>query len=162
MRVTTCGALAAPLFAGLALAGAANAAVAGTQTFDQTYPVASALCAKAPAGTLPKRLEENKAAVITACNTLQDAFGPLQSAVTSAEQQYSSTVASEQAKVHAVCPPTTAAGRPACRSARQAALAADGAARSTRRAAVLTYHGSVETNREAFWTTISNLRSSTS
>jgi hypothetical protein len=80
----------------LAIAGAALAltltvttsafARAGDRPFAETYPVASALCVKAHAGTLGSKLVSRQAAaVITACDTLENAYGPLVSTVDAAE-----------------------------------------------------------------------------
>jgi len=155
----TIGGVAAALAASLAVAGAASA-TPGSLTFDQTYPVASQLCVKASSGTLPKRLQASQSQVIVACSTLQGAFSPLQTTVQQAEETFANTIASDKAKVAAVCPPANAAGRPACRDARTSARLANHAARLTLREAAQTYRDSVESNRLAFWNTISSLRSS--
>jgi hypothetical protein len=156
----TLTAAAATLAATVGFAATAGAALPGSLTFDQTYPVASQLCAKANAGTLPKRLEANQAKVIAACTTLQDPFGGLQATVTQAEQTFQNTLAVEKAKVQAVCPPATAAGRPACHAARVQARLADDTARLAQREAIQTYRDAVRTNRLTFWNTIASLRSS--
>jgi len=160
MNTKTLSGAAAALAATIGIAASAGAATPGTLTFDQTYPVASQLCAKATAGTLPKRLQASESQVVTACNTLQNAFGPLQTTVTQAEQTFQSAIAAEQTKVAAVCPPANVSGRPACHSARVAARLADATTRLTLREAVQTYRDSVESNRQAFWSTIASLRSS--
>ncbi len=160
MYAKTLSAAAATLAATVGFAATAGAALPGSFTFDQTYPVASQLCAKASAGTLPTRLEANQAKVIVACTTLQDAFGPLQTTVTQAEQTFQSALAVEKAKVQAVCPPLTAAARPACHDARLQARLADDAARLTQREAIQSYRDSVRSNRLTFWNTIASLRSS--
>lgn len=156
----TFSAAVATLAATVGFAATAGAALPGSLTFDQTYPVASQLCAKASAGTLPKRLVANQAKVIAACTTLQDAFGPLQATVIQAEQTYQSALAVEKAKVQAVCPPSTATGRPACRDARIQARLAHDTARLAQREAIQTYRDAVRSNRLTFWNTIASLRSS--
>jgi hypothetical protein len=70
----------------------------------QTYPFASALCVKAEAGSLGKRLEPSRDQVRSACRTLEQPFAGLEATVTSAEAQYSQTVANEAALVVAACP----------------------------------------------------------
>jgi hypothetical protein len=150
----------ATLAATFGLAASASAALPGSQTFDQTYPVASQLCAKASAGTLPKRLEAHQAQVVAACSTLEGAYGPLQNTVTQAEQAFQSTIASEKTKVAAVCPPANHTDHQACKSARDQARLADAAARLTQREAIQTYHDAVRSDRITFWNTIASLRSS--
>jgi hypothetical protein len=146
------------LAAALALSASAAASPAGTQTFAQTYPVASQLCARATAGTLGKRLEAQRTQVSAACNTLESAFGPLQTTVTQAEQTFAATIAAEKGKVQAVCPPANAAGRPACHDARNSAKLAKAAARLTQREAIQTYRDAIRASRQAFWSTINSLR----
>lgn len=160
MNTKTLSGAAAAFVASIGIAASAGAATPGTLTLDQTYPVASQLCVKATAGTLPKRLEASQSQVIAACNTLENAFGPLQTTVTQAEQTFQNAIAAEKSKVQAVCPPANAAGRPACHSARVDAHLADAAARLTVREAVQTYRDSVQSNRQTFWNAIASLRSS--
>jgi hypothetical protein len=133
-------------------------AVAGARPFNAVYPVASALCAKATAGTLPKRLEASQSQVLIACTTLSGGFTTLTGNVTAAETTYTKTRTTEQADVTAVCPPATSAGRQTCRTTRLTARATDAQARLTRHDAVVLYSSSVEANRMTFWTTIQGLR----
>jgi hypothetical protein len=158
--LTTTG---AALIATLAFVVSATAAVPGTLALDQTYPVASALCAKASAGTLPPRLAHSDAAVLTACATLSNGFTPLVNTVTSAESQFTQTIANSANAVAAACPtPLMQADRPACHAARVQARLTNAQARLARRTAAETYRNSVETNRLAFWSTITSLRGSSS
>jgi hypothetical protein len=148
---------------GLALLGlfaASASADAGARSFVQVYPVASGLCAKATAGTLPKGLAPSKQQVLAACTTLQGGYTQLTATVTAAETTFASERASEQAKVQAVCPPSsnTAAGRETCRTTRLTARVAISEALLTRHDAVVTYFTSLEANRVAFWSTIHALR----
>src|SRR5579883_1891271 len=84
----------------LALAASGTAfARAGDRTFVETYPVASALCAKARADTLPPKLATHRAAVLAACDTLQNAFGPLVTTVDNAEATYLQTIATQRSLV---------------------------------------------------------------
>jgi hypothetical protein len=163
MRTKMLGGGCVALMATLTFAVSATAGVPGTLTLAQTYPVATSLCAKATAGTLPPRLQRNRSAVETACTTLADGFTPLVTAVTGAESQYTQTLANASAAVAAACPtPLTAADRPACHGARVQARLTDAQARLTRRDAVETYRNSIEANRLAFWSTIASLRNSSS
>ena len=130
---------------------------AGDRPFAQTYPVASALCVKAHAGTLGSKLEPQAAAVITACDTLENAYGPLVSTVDAAEATYLSVVSKQKGLVTAACPkPVT--NQSACAAARATAKSTIATARSTEQAAVTAYHTAIEANRTTFWSTISALR----
>lgn len=131
-------------------------AKAGDRTFQQTYPAASALCARATAGQLPKRLEASQAQVIAACTSLQNAFGPLQATVQTATATFATGVASEHAMVKTACAPPR--NRVACRAARTQAHIALIGLRATHRIAVRTYYISIEANRRVFWATIKSLR----
>jgi hypothetical protein len=144
----------------ITLMSAASAmALPGTRTFATTYPFASALCVKAEAGSLAKRLETSRDQVLSACRTLEQPFTGLEATVTSAEAQYSQTVANEAALVLAACPqPVTQAERPACRTARSNRRTADMSALLARHNAVVTFVSSIEANRVTFWTTIHSLR----
>ena len=142
----------------LALAGAPSAlARAGALPAEQTYPAASALCASARAGTLPPRLTASRVAVIAACDTLENAFGPLASAVQSADSTLLASVAHERELVDAACP-RPVVDRAACEAARSTRRTTDAQALATRRAAVEQYHASIEANRRAFWSAIAGLR----
>jgi len=144
----------------IALAAAPSAfARAGDRTFDQTYPVASALCVKAHARTLPPKLAPQDAAVITACDKLQNAFQPLVSTVDAAESTYLGVVSAQHSAVASVCTkPVT--NHQACITARDNAKATIASAHATEVTAVATFHASIETNRSTFWTTIASLRAS--
>jgi hypothetical protein len=144
----------------ITLISAASAmALPGARTFAQTYPFASALCVKAQAGSLGKKLEASRDQVLSACATLEQPFAGLEATVTGAETQYSQTVANEKALVLAACPqPVTQAERPACRTARLTRRSADSSALLARHDAVVTFVGSIETNRVTFWKTIHSLR----
>jgi hypothetical protein len=162
MRTRLLGAASSAIIATLVFAGSA-AATPGSRTVAQTYPVATALCAKASTGALGKKLEPHQAQVLAACATLEDAFPPLVSAVTAAETQYANTLAAQRADVTAACVTNpTLAERTACQAARKQRRLVDASARLTRRAAVQSYHTSVRADRSTFWTTISSLRNSLS
>lgn len=147
---------------GLALLGlfaASASAEAGARSFDQVYPVASALCAKATAGTLPKRLATSTPQVLAACTILQNGFIQLTATVTAAETTYANERAGERARIEAVCPPTrTRASREVCRTTRITARIANAESLLTRHDAVVAYVTSLEANRVAFWSTIHGLR----
>ena len=143
----------------LALVSASGAfARAGERSAAETYPVASALCVKAHNGTLPPKLAASRTAVLGACDTLLNAYGPLVATVDGAQATLLSTLSAQEGLVAAACTKPVA-NVTACRSARATALRVDSAARTTEIAAIATFHTSVEANRNAFWTTIQSLRS---
>jgi hypothetical protein len=158
MRTRLFGAAGTAIIATLVFVGSA-AAVPGSKTVAQTYPVATALCAKASAGTLGKKLEPHQALVLMACTTLEDPFPTLVMTVTAAETQYTNTIGDQQALVTAACVtnPTVAEHR-ACRAARKQRKLVDASARFARSAAVQSYYTSVRSDRSTFWTTINSLR----
>jgi hypothetical protein len=142
----------------LSLAAASSAfALAGTRTVAQTYPVAATLCARAHTATLPPRLASQPAAVISACDTLVNAFAPLESTVDAARAAFLNSVSQEKVLRAAVCR-RPVSDHAACTAARNRASAAIATAATTREAAVSAYHQSIEANRTAFWTTIQGLR----
>ena len=158
MRRMLIGTTAAACALLLVTAGGAFAR-AGERTAAETYPVASALCVSAHADALPRRLTARKTAVVAACDTLLNAYGPLVVTVDAAESTLLSTLSTQKGLVSAACPkPVVNAG--ACQAARATAISVNGAARLTKIAAVAQYHASVEANRSTFWTTIQSLRSS--
>jgi hypothetical protein len=151
----------------LAIAGAALAltltvttsafARAGDRPFAETYPVASALCVKAHAGTLGSKLNPQAGAVVTACDALENPYGMLVSTVDAAEAIYLNVVSTQKGLVTAACPrPVT--NKATCSTARATAKSAIAAARTIEQTAVTAYHTSIEANRTTFWNAISALR----
>jgi hypothetical protein len=160
MRTRMLGIVGAVALAGLVAAPGALAR-AGDRTVNQTYPVATALCVKAHTGTLPAKLAPHTAPVITACDTLINAFSPLQVTVDAAESQFLGTVSTQKSLVASVCTKPVA-DHAACTTARLKATAAIAGARATEVTAVATFHAAVETNRAAFGQTIVTLRGGSS
>lgn len=157
MRRKMLAVLGAVAVASLAVSSSALAR-AGDRSVDQTYPVATTLCARAHAGTLPPKLAPQAAAVISACDTLVNAFAPLQSAVDAAEAAFLTTVSQQKALVAAACP-RPVSDHAACHAARETKRTTIAAARSTRLTAATSYRAAIEANRTTFWTTIQSLRS---
>ena len=87
--------------AALALAPAAAQAQAGSRTFAQTFPRASALCARAQAGSLPPKLAGQTSQVQSACTTLQGSFTSAQTTVLAAQMTFANGVAAARAKTQA-------------------------------------------------------------
>ena len=136
-------------------------AQAGDRSVDQTYPVATALCVRDHAGAPPTKLAPQVSAVVSACDTLENAFGPLVVTVEAAQTQDLSVVSTQKGLVTAACV-RPVSDHSACVDARTSAHAAIVAARGIERTAAVSFHTSVEANRSAFWTTIQSLRGSSS
>jgi hypothetical protein len=150
------GAIAALTIAAiLATAGTAGAK-AGERTFQQTYPVASRLCANVAAGKGPKRLRPYAAQVLADCATLSGGFTAAQSTVLAAQASFASGLAADKASIAAVCTPPVK-NHPLCRSTRRSENAAIVALRREHTAAVHLYYATVEANRRAFWAAIHSL-----
>jgi hypothetical protein len=159
MRRSLPGITAVVVFAAASLLASSSAfARAGDRSVDETYPVATTVCAKAHAGTLPPRLAPQAVAVMGACDTLENGFRPLVASVDAAESQYLTTVSTQKGLVAAVCT-RPVSDHAACTAARSSAHAAISAARDTERTAVTAFHTGVEGNRTTFWSTIGTLRS---
>ena len=158
MRRMLIGSTAATCALALVTAGDAFAR-AGDRTAALTYPAASALCVSAHRDLLPRRLTAAKTQVLTACDTLLNAFGPLVATVDAAEATLLSTLSTQKGLVAAACPrPVVNAA--ACKAARSTKISVDRSARLTEVAAVTAFHTAVEAHRNTFWTTIQSLRSS--
>jgi hypothetical protein len=129
---------------------AAASAHAGERTVAQTYPVATALCAKVTAGTERRRLKPYAAQVLADCTALQSGFTAAQSAVLLARTTTAAQIASEQASTTAACP-TPKDVQAACRHARRADRNAILALQRQRVHAVRLYYVTIETGRDHFW-----------
>lgn len=141
----------------LVSAGSASAR-AGERSAAETYPAATALCERARGGTLPPRLTGSATQVIAACDTLQNAFGPLVTTVDSAESTYLGVLSTQRGLVSTACA-RPVSDRATCITARETRRSTDASARATRISAVAQFRASVESNRATFWTTVLSLRS---
>jgi hypothetical protein len=139
----------------LAITATADAK-AGERTYQQTYPVASQLCANVAAGKGPKRLRPYAAQVLADCATLSAGFSSAQSAVLAAQASFASGLAADKAAIAAVCTPPVK-NHPLCRSTRRNENAAIRALRREHTAAVHLYYTTVEANRRTFWAAIHSL-----
>jgi hypothetical protein len=158
MYTRAIGCLAAAACALPLVSASSAAARAGERSVSDTYPVATALCERARAGTLPPRLSASGPQVIAACNTLDNVFGPLVTAVDNAESTYLGVLATERGLVSAACEKPVSV-HATCITARETARTTDAAARATRITAVAQFRASVEANRATYWATIQSLRS---
>jgi hypothetical protein len=156
MYLKTLGIVGATLALTLTVTASAFAR-AGDRPFAQTYPVASALCDRAHAGTLGSKLEPQAVAVVNDCNALKNPYGMLVSTVDAAEAAYLNVVSTQKGLVTTACPePVT--DQTACSDARATAKSTIAAARMTEQTAVTSYQTSIEANRTTFWNAISALR----
>jgi hypothetical protein len=140
------------ILATLAFTAVADAK-AGERTYQQTYPVASKLCANLATGRGPKRLRPYSTQVLADCTTLQNGFNGAQSAVLAATSSFESGRTADRAAIAAVCTPPVA-NRPLCRTTRRSERLAIAALRREHVAAVHLYYRTIEANRRAFWAAI--------
>ena len=150
------GALAAASALALSAPGIAGAAAPGSLTFEQTFPLASRLCAKVAAGTENKHFKANAADVSADCTTLQSTFTTAQSTVVAIRAAILPTLAAEKAAVHAACPDPKVV-KAACRKVHRADDAAILSMARQLRAARHSYFKGIESARKTFWTAIKSL-----
>jgi len=136
---------------------AAASAKPGSRSFQETYPVASKLCAESP---LPGKLQSEATQVASDCTTLQSSYNAAVTAGQNADASFASAVAAAKAKRQAACvpTPTTTAGKVACLKTRLAATRAIDSQRVGLRLALRQFHLSIEQARVTFWTAIHGLR----
>ncbi|HUZ83033.1 MAG TPA: hypothetical protein VMU73_12405, partial [Gaiellaceae bacterium] len=141
MRRKMLGVLGAVVVASLAMSSSALAR-AGDRTVEHTYPAATTLCARAHAGTLPRKLAPQSAAVTGACDTLVNAFAPLQSTVDAAEAAFLTAVSGQKALVAAACK-RPVSDHAACQAARGTARTTIANAAKNRLNAATTYRHAI-------------------
>jgi hypothetical protein len=151
------GALAASSALALSAPGVAGAAPPGSLTFEQTFPLASRLCAKVAAGTENKHLKANAAAATADCTTLQSTFTTAHSTVLATRAAILPTLAADRAALKAACP-TPKDVKAICRKAHKADDAAIVSLLHQLRAARHSYYRSIESARKQFWAEIKSLR----
>ncbi len=128
--------------------------LAGERTFQQTYPVASVLCARVSAGTEGKHLKRFAARVLADCATLESNFLGAQSTVLSARAAILAQMAADRAAIAAACPVAVKAPRPLCPRTLRIDNAALETLRHQKRAAARRYYRNVEAGRDRFWNEI--------
>jgi len=143
---------------GLALPGAAGAHASppGSLTFQQTFPLASSLCAKVAAGTENKHLRAHAVQVTADCAALQATFTVAQTTVVAARAALLPQLAADRAAVRAACPNPKVV-RAACRKAHKLDDAAIVSILHQLHAARHAYYKSVEAARRQFWAAIKSL-----
>jgi hypothetical protein len=141
----------------LALPAAASARPANGG-FATTYPHAAALCAKAAAGTTPKRLASSAAEVRAACDTLQGDFASSRSAFAATTATLRSQAKTTIATARTACRAARAAkDRAACRAAVKQARLSLRDLRVQLRTAVKARRAALQASRRTFWTAIRSL-----
>ena len=135
------------------------AAKPGSREFQQVFPYASRLCARAQAGDLRGLLRQSSAQVLASCATLTQSFDQADGAVQSAESTYRSTIKADLQQLDVALKQAHANHDPA--AARQARLTFRQqvlSARQARLTGVQSYVTAVQSARKAFWSTIRSLR----
>jgi hypothetical protein len=139
----------------LAIPGVAGAK-AGDKTFQQTYPLASKVCAKVAAGTESKHLKRFAAQVTADCTTLLTGFTTAQSTVIAARATLTAQIAADRALTAAACP--TPHNQPAtCFPTRAGDDAAIEALNKQLAHAIRHYYRTIEAGRDHFWKAIKAL-----
>jgi len=150
------GALAATGVLALSLPGSAGAKP-GDLTFQQTFPLASGLCAKVAAGTEGKRLKANAAQATADCEALLASFTAAQGTVLAARTAIEPTLAADRAFVRSACPNPKVV-HAACRKAHRLDDAAILSLLHQLHAARHSYFKSIEAARKHFWAAIHTIR----
>ncbi len=143
----------AVLASALTLSFAASAAArAGDASFQQTFPVASQLCAKVAANTEGKRLKRFASQAVADCTLLQSRFSAAQASVLAVRSTDMPTLLADRAAIAAACPPGPM--RPQCRQTHVIEDPAIDALRRQMSVAVRSYYGTIELAREHFWNAV--------
>jgi hypothetical protein len=143
-------ALTAACTLGICSAAAANA---GQRSFEQTYPIASKLCAKVAKGDGPKRLRSSAAKVLADCETLQASFKANRLAVISTDTSIAAARTAEHASVLSACGGTLV-HKPSCSHARRKGHKVIEGLEAQRVHAARGYYKATEAARRAFWAQI--------
>ncbi len=139
--------------AALGASATAGAAVpgAGEKTLTQTYPVATALCAKVSAGAEGRHLKRFATQVLADCSALQTNFTEAQSTVLAARAAIASQQATYRSAIVLACPNTGKPALAACRHTRRVdARALEILSREHHRV-VRRYYLTIESGRLHFW-----------
>ena len=135
-----------------AVAGAAFPK-AGDRTFQQTYPLASRLCASVAAGTEGKHLKRFATQVLADCTALQSNFTSAQSTVLAARAAITTQIAADRAATAAACPKPKDQ-QPLCLQTRRQKNAAIVTLRHQLIRAAHRYYRTIEASRDHFWKAI--------
>jgi hypothetical protein len=127
---------------------------AGDRSFQQTYPIASGLCARLSAGTEGKKLKRYAATVAADCAALESSFTAAQSEVVTLRATLRTKIAADKAAIRNACPAVPVSPRPACLKARKVDGASVAALRLQIHSDARSYYRSAESARHRFWTAI--------
>ena len=145
--------------AALAIFPAAASARPHHHGFAGTYPFASALCARAEANRLPKKLAASSDQVKALCATLHSSFLTAQGNFRTAVAGIPSQAKADIAAARSTCLTAKQThDRAACRAAIKQARLQLRALRLQVRGANVAYHAAVEAARKSFWSSIHALR----
>jgi hypothetical protein len=147
LGVVAVAAAAAPLV----LPGAASAK-AGDRTYQQTFPLASRMCANLAAGKA-RRLRPFAVQVTADCAKLQSSFEAARSAVLAAHTATATAVAADRATVTASCAGPLKGGV-GCKHARRTEGRAIAALMRKQMRDAHRYYRTIESDRVAFWKAI--------
>jgi hypothetical protein len=129
---------------------------AGDKTFQQTYPVASKLCANVAAGTERKRLKPFAPQVMADCTALQNTYTTAAATVLAARATLTAQIAAELADVTAACPKPSHQP-PACFHTRARHDPAIGALTHQLAHAALQFFRTIDAGRHRFWIAVREL-----
>jgi hypothetical protein len=132
---------------------AVASASAGHRSFEQTYPLASKLCANVAKGGGPKSLRPSKTQVLADCSALQTGFKASQLAVLTTDTSIAHERATQRASVLSACAGALA-HKPPCTHARRKARKALEILEQRQIRAARNYYKAVEAARRAFWAQI--------
>jgi hypothetical protein len=144
--LTAVAALAAVLT--LSISSVADAR-AGDRSFQQTFPIASPLCARVAANTEGKRLKRFAVRVSADCSTLQTGFTAAQTAVLAVRGALMPQLSADRAAITTACPPGPQSA--ACKNAHHANDHAINVMTHQLRVAARHYYHMIELARERFW-----------
>ena len=130
---------------------------AGDKTFQQTFPIASQVCAKVSAGSEGHRLKRFATSVLADCTTLQTTFTTTHATVLTARAALEPQIAADRATIAAACPTPPSAHRPVCVQAHQMLDPTLKSLRDQKALATHTYYKTVEAARVTFWSAIRSL-----
>ncbi len=131
---------------------ASAAARAGDASFQQTFPVASTLCARVAANTEGKHLKRFASQAVADCTLLLGRFGGAQASVLALRAAVTPQLAADRAAIAGACP--SGPQRALCRRTHLREDPAIDALRRQLKVATRSYYRTIELARERFWNAI--------
>jgi hypothetical protein len=145
-------AVAAAAIATLAFPGAAGA-TAGKRSFDQSFPVASRLCANVAKGAGPARLRKSAGQVLADCGALQSSFAADRAGVLAVNASLAAQAAAARSGLAVACTGTPKHRLP-CQKAHNKDRRILSQLSRQRVKAAHVYYSSIEAARVSFWSAI--------